>query len=102
MYTTRDELTIGLAGIARAGVGGTLATALAVFVGRQGSPLAVSLLSAVFFLSLAGCSPRWGALGGLTGRLRALLVVASLPTTVTIAGFLVVQSVTGVVTLRGL
>jgi hypothetical protein len=37
-----------------------LGTALVVYVGRAGSPLAVGLLSAAFFAGMMVFSPLWG------------------------------------------
>lgn len=96
--TTR--LTVGVAGVTRAATGGMLATALAVSVGRRGSPLAVGLLGSVFFLSMMVFAPLWGSLGDALGRRRAVLVgLSSLSALVTI-GFVAVRSVPGVISLR--
>jgi MFS family permease len=78
-----------------------LATALAVYLGRAGSPFAVSALSTALFFSVMVFTPLWGALGDLTGRRRTLLVVASGGATVAAAGFLVVDGVWPTVALRG-
>lgn len=52
-----------------------LATALAVYVGRLGSPLAVSVLSTALFSSAMVFTPLWGALGDATGRQRVGVLV---------------------------
>lgn len=98
---TRQKWTVGLAGATRSASGGLLATALAVYVGRDGSPLAVGLLSAAFFFSMMVFSPVWGAVGDLTGRRRGLLVLLSAATTVLALAFALAQSVWGLVGLRG-
>jgi MFS family permease len=96
-----QKLVVALAGVTRAASGGMLGTALAVYVGRAGSPFAVGLLSTGFFAGLMVFAPLWGALGDLTGRRKQLLVVVSVATTALAGGFLlVVGSVPGLVGMR--
>lgn len=97
----RQKLVVGLAGLTRAASGGMLGTALVVYVGRAGSPLAVSMLATVFFLSTTVFAPLWGVLGDLTGRRKALLVAVSLCASLGTAAFLLVGTVWGWVALRG-
>jgi len=97
----RQTVAVGLAAMTRAAGGGMLATALVVYVGRDGNPLAVSMLSTAFFFSMMVWTPVWGALGDLTGRRRSLLVVAGGLTTLATLGFLVVDSTWGIIGLRG-
>lgn len=92
---------VSLAGATRAACGGMLGTALVVYVGQNGSPLAVGLLATVFSLGLMIFSPLWGALGDAVGRLRTLLLIVSVLATVTIAAFLLVRDVWSIVGLRG-
>lgn len=99
--TRRGTALVSAAGATRAASGGMLATALAVYLGRAGSPFAVSALSTALFLSVTVFTPLWGALGDLTGRRRALLVVASAGATAAALGFLVVEGVWPTVALRG-
>lgn len=97
----RQKLVVALAGITRSASGGMLGTALSVYVGRAGSPLAVGLLSAGFFAGMTVFAPLWGAVGDLTGRRKELLVVVSVATTALAGAFLfVVGSVPGLVTMR--
>jgi MFS family permease len=98
----RQTFAVGLAAMTRAAGGGMLATALVVYVGRDGDPLAVSMLSTAFFFSMMVCTPVWGALGDLTGRRRSLLLLAGGLTTLATLGFLVVDSTWGLIGLRGL
>ncbi len=79
-----------------------LGTALVVYIGRDGSPFAVSMLATVFFLSSMIFSPLWGAVGDLLGRRRALLLVLSGFTSLVTFGFLLIDGVWGLVWLRGL
>ncbi|MFB6074648.1 MAG: MFS transporter [Haloarculaceae archaeon] len=97
----RQRVVIGLAGATQAASGGMLGTALVVYVGRTGSPLAVSMLATAFFVSSMLFAPLWGAVGDLLGRRRALLALSALTSLVTL-GFLLVRSVWGFVGLRGL
>lgn len=98
----RRKVVIGLAGAAQAASGGMLATALVVYVGRAGSPLAVSLLATVFFASSMIFAPLWGAVGDLFGRRRALLIGLSVVTSLLTFGFVFVDGIWGMVGLRGL
>ncbi len=79
-----------------------LGTALVVYVGRDGSPFAVSMLATVFFVSSMVFSPLWGGIGDLLGRRRELLLGLSLLTTFVTFGFLVIDGIWGLVGLRGL
>ncbi|MFB6301097.1 MAG: MFS transporter, partial [Halobacteriales archaeon] len=92
---------IAMAGIARAASGGMLGTALAVYVGRDGSPLAVSMLATAFFLSTMVFAPFWGTLGDLIARRRPLLVLISIVITVFAVAFTLIDGVWGLVGLRG-
>lgn len=100
--STRSRLVVAAAAVSRAASGGVLATALAVYVGRQGDVFAVGLLSTAFWLGTMVFGPVWGAIGDATGRRRELLVVVSLATTATGGAFLVVDSVSSLVGLRGI
>lgn len=91
-----------LAGSARAASGGMMGTALIVYVGRDGSPFAVSMLATLFFVSTMLFSPLWGALGDLTGRHRTVLIAANTMASVMALSLLLVQSVWGLVGMRGL
>jgi MFS family permease len=57
--------------------GTLLATSLAVYVGRRGSPLAVSLLYTAFAGGVIVFAPLWGAVADVTGRRRGVLLVAA-------------------------
>lgn len=98
----RQKTVIGVAGATRAASGGLLATALVVFVGREGSLFAVGMLATVFHLSTMLFAPLWGALGDLTGRRRELLVGVSAASTVLAFAFAAVDGVWTFVGLRGL
>lgn len=98
---TRQKVVVALAALTRSASGGMLGTALAVYVGRGGPPLAVGLLSTGFFAGQMVFAPLWGALGDLTGRRKTLLVVVSVGSTALAGAFLlVVGNVPGLVTMR--
>jgi len=94
------KLAVGAAGATRAAAGGMLATALAVFVGRRGSPLAVGLLGSVFFFGMMVFAPLWGSVGDVLGRRRRLLVGLSTAAAMSSLAFVAVRSVAGVVGFR--
>lgn len=98
----RRKLLIGASGAAHAASGGMLATALVVYVGRTGSPFAVSTLATAFFVSSMVFSPFWGAVGDLLGRRQSLLLALSALTSLVTFGFLLVDGVWGYVGFRGL
>lgn len=65
---------IATAAVTRFGAGILMGTAMAVFIGRDGSPLAVSLVATAFFAGMMLFSPVWGAIADITGRRRAVMV----------------------------
>ena len=65
---------VALAAATRFGSGALMGTAMAVYVGRLGSPLAVSLVATAYFAGLMLFAPVWGALADVTGRRRAVMV----------------------------
>lgn len=79
-----------------------MGTAMAVYVGREGSPFAVSLVSTVFFFGLMVFSPIWGALGDITGRRREVLLGTAVLATLSILPLSVVDGVWIPLGLRGL
>jgi MFS family permease len=95
-----QKLLVGLVGTARGASNGMLATALVVFVGRDGSLFAVSMLATVFHFGAMVFSPLWGAIGDATGRRHILLVAISAATTATAFAFAVVDGVWGLIGLR--
>ena len=98
----RQRAAIGAAVATRAAAGGMLTTALAVFVGREGSAFAVSMLSTAFFFNTMVFTPLWGALGDLSGRRRSITLGLSGLATASIFGFLVVETVWGLIGVRAL
>lgn len=78
-----------------------MATAMAIYVGRQGSPLAVGLVYTVFWFGSMVFSPVWGAVADITGRRRAVLFTTAVLATVTALPLVVVRSVWGMLAFRG-
>lgn len=54
--------------------GGIVGTAMAVYIGREGTPFAVSMAFTAFSLGLMIFSPIWGAVADITGRRREVLI----------------------------
>lgn len=79
-----------------------MGTAMAVYVGRIGSPFHVGLVMTVFWLGLMVFSPVFGAIADVTGRRRFVLVSTSVVATVTVFPLTVVEGVWGPLALRGL
>lgn len=79
-----------------------MATAMAIYVGRRGSPLAVGLVYTVFWFGSMVFSPVWGAVADITGRRRAVLVSTAVLATLTALPLVVVRSVWGMLAFRGL
>lgn len=78
-----------------------MATAMAIYVGRRGSPLAVGLVYTVFWFGSMVFSPVWGAVADVTGRRRGVLFATAVLATVTALPLVVVRSVWGMLAFRG-
>ncbi len=73
----RQRLVIGLTAVARFSTTGILGTVMAVYVGKEGSPFAVSMVYAAYFMGTTFFAPLWGALADVTGRKKLVVVVTS-------------------------
>jgi MFS family permease len=93
---------LATAAATRFGGGVLMGTAMAVYVGREGSPLAVSAVATAYFAGLMLASPVWGALADVTGRRRAVMVVTGSLATLAAAPLAVADGVWVPVGLRGL
>lgn len=78
-----------------------MGTAMAVYVGRIGSPFHVGLVMTVFWLGLMVFSPVFGAIADVTGRRRFVLVSTSVVATLTVLPLTVAGGVWGPLALRG-
>jgi len=95
-------LLLATAAVSRFGGGVLMGTAMAVYVGREGSPLAVSAVATAYFAGLMLASPVWGAVADVTGRGRAVMVVTGTLATLAAAPLAVADGVWLPVGLRGL
>lgn len=78
-----------------------MATAMAVYIGRAGgSPLSVGLVATAFYFGWTVCAPVWGALADVTGKRRAVLLVAAGLATLATLPLLVVRGVVGPLVVR--
>ncbi|MDS0300590.1 MFS transporter [Halogeometricum sp. S1BR25-6] len=93
---------IALIGISRVACGSLFGTAVAVYIGRRGSPFAVSLAYAAFSFGLFAFAPVWGAVADITGRRRAILVGTAVLSTLAVVPLTVRVSVPLEILCRGL
>jgi MFS family permease len=73
----REDAAIAVAAAANKGGSILMGTVMAIYIGRIGTPLAVSLVTATFFFGLMVFSPIWGAIADVTGRRRTVLVLSA-------------------------
>lgn len=79
-----------------------MGTVLSVYVGRRGSPFAVSLVYTVFWAGLMICSPVWGAVADITGKRRAVLLGTATLAALAAAPLIFVHDIWMMVGIRGL
>lgn len=72
-----QDVAIAVAAAANKGGSILMGTVMAIYIGRVGSPFAVSLVTATFFFGLMVFSPVWGAIADVTGRRRTVLVLSA-------------------------
>jgi MFS family permease len=97
----RQQAALVIAAVASKGSPMLMAIAMAVYIGRAGgSPLSVGLVVTAFFFGWTVCSPVWGAIADVTGRRRAVLLVASGLATLATLPLLVVRGVVGPLAIR--
>ena len=75
---------------------------MAVYVGRHGSPFAVSLVYTMFWAGMMVFSPIWGAIADITGRRRMVLSGTALLATLAAAPLVLVNDVWSMIGVRGL
>lgn len=97
-----QRLAISTAAAANKGGAMLMGTAMAVYIGREGSPLAVSLVAAVFFFGQMVFSPVWGAIADVTGNRRAVLIGTAFLATLSILPLLALDGVWAPLGFRGL
>ncbi|WP_225741273.1 MFS transporter [Halorussus halophilus] len=101
MTERRQQAVIALAAAARFASGILMGTALAVYVGERGSPLAVSLVLTAYFLGMMVFAPVWGALADVTGRRRAVLILSGALATIAVLPLTIAEGVVAPIALRG-
>ena len=95
-------MAIAVAAAANKGATILMGTVMAIYVGRIGSPLDVSLVTATFFFGLMVFSPVWGAIADVTGRRRAVLIVSAGLAALAVLPLTFVDGVAGPLGLRTL
>lgn len=101
-YDGWQKLAIGAAAAANKGRGVLMGTAMAVYVGRIGTPFEVSLVMAVYWFGLMVFSPVAGAIADVTGRRRGVLIGTAALSTLSILPLTVVGGVWPQIGFRGL
>lgn len=84
---------IGLSSTTQVGAFILMGTVMAVYVGEDGSPFAVSLVMSGYFLAAIVLSPVWGAIADVTGKRRFVLVVTTVASAVSIVPLVVYDGV---------
>jgi MFS family permease len=98
----RQRSPIAVAATANKGTAILMGTVMAVYIGRVGSPFAVSLVFTVYWFGLMVGSPLLGAIADITGRRRVILIVTAALATLAILPLSVVDSIWAFLTLRGI
>lgn len=89
----RQRTIVALATIARFATGVLMGTAMAVYVGRIGTPFAVSLVFLSYSLGMLVFAPVWGALADVTGNRLGIMLATGALATVSVLPLLVVEGV---------
>lgn len=105
MEVSRDrkqQVVIALAAVSRIASGALLGTVMAVYIGRNASPFAVSLALTVYFAGLLIFAPVWGAIADVTGRRRLILITTTILATATLLLLPMYNTVGAQIVLRGI
>lgn len=97
-----QRLIVTAAAAGNKGTAILMATVMAVYIGRVGTPLAVSLVFSVFFLGQMVFAPVWGAIADVTGRRRGVLIASSALAALAIPPLTIVEGVWGPLAFRTL
>jgi MFS family permease len=79
-----------------------MATVMAVYIGRVGSPFVVSLVISVFFFGQTVFAPVWGGIADVTGRRRGVLVATSALSALSILPLVLFNGILGPLAFRTL
>lgn len=93
---------LALIGVSRVACGSLFGTAMALYIGEQGSPFEVTLAYAAFSFGLFVFAPVWGAIADITGRRRAILIGTAFLSTLAVVPLTVSASVPLQIACRGL
>ncbi|WP_235063400.1 MFS transporter [Candidatus Halobonum tyrrellensis] len=93
---------VALVGVSRVACGSLFGTAVAVYLGRTGSPFTVSLAYAAFSFGLLAFAPVWGAVADITGRRRLILTATAFLSALAVAPLAFRVSVPLQIACRGL
>ena len=99
---SREILVIGLSAVARFATTGILGTVMAVYVGKEGSPFAVSMVYSAYFMGTTFFAPLWGALADVTGRKKLVVVITSFMAVAVIIPLIFLNGTWLPISLRGL
>lgn len=89
----RRGATIGVAGATRKAIGMLVATGMAVYIGREASPIAVATVLAAYSFGVMLFAPVWGAIADITRRRRAVLIGTGVLSTLSLLVLSIVQGV---------
>lgn len=78
-----------------------LGTSMAIFLGRQSTPFAVSMALAAFFLGMLICAPIWGAISDVLRKEKIVMVAAGFLATIVLVPLLVSRGVIISIVVRG-
>lgn len=98
----RQRVVIGLGAAANKGSVILMGTVMSIYIGRNGSPFAVSLVYTVYWAGLMVFSPIWGSIADITGRRRAVLVATALLATLGATPLIVMDGIWSMIGFRGL
>jgi MFS family permease len=101
-YLSRQRAAIAVATATNFGAGELMGTAMAVVVGRRGTPLAVGLVLTAYFFGKMVFSPVWGAVADVTGRRHGVLLGTSTLAFLSVLPLAVVDGVWLPIGFRGL
>lgn len=97
-----QQIIIPLVAASRVAAAALLGTAMAVYIGREASPFAVSLAVTTFHFGMLVFAPIWGAVADITGRRRGVLIATTVLAALSILPLLLYHSVWIQIGIRGL
>jgi DHA1 family multidrug resistance protein-like MFS transporter len=98
----RQQLAIAFVAVTRLSSLVIFGTAMAVFIGREATPLAVALALTAYHLGSLLFAPVWGAVADITGRRRGVLLVTTVFASLAVLPLAVSRSVPFQIGIRAL